>query len=101
MDDPNDNTLTDLERYKGDPKLFQLSRRVRKISKRMAKQERDWRVFTKDEVPKLARTSATANLRHELDELKKDHKALQNKFYGQWIAIALMLIKWLLDQIHK
>lgn len=100
MDDPNDNTLTDLERYK-DPNLFRLSRRIRRVSKRLAQLERNWRNFIKDEVPRLSKTSATANLRHELDELKKDHKALQNKFYGQWIAIALMLIKWLLDQIHK
>lgn len=101
MDDPNDNTLTDLERFKGDPKLFQLSRRIRKVSKRMAQLERNWRNFVKEEVPRLAKSSATTNLRHELDQLKKDHKALQNKFWGTIGAIALMLIKWLLDQIHK
>lgn len=101
MDDPNDNTLTDLERFKGDPKLFQLARRIRKVSKRQAQLERNWRNFVKQEVPTLAKTTATKALRAEMDQLKRDYRSLQGKFLGAVGAIALMIVKWLLDQIHK
>lgn len=99
-ENPDDNTLTDMERFK-DPNLFKLSRRVRKLSRRVAQMERNWRNFIRDEVPGFSRTGAVATLRKELDATKKDLKALQGKFWGAVGAIALMLIKWLLDQVHK
>lgn len=100
MDDPNDNTLTDLERYK-EPNLFRLSRRIRKISKRQASLEREWRAFLKEVVPGFARTSAVATLRRELDEIKKENRGFRSKLLGIVGAIALVIVKWVLDQLHK
>lgn len=100
MDDPNDNTLTDMERYK-DPDLFRLSRRIRKLSRRITQMERNWRNFVKEEVPRFAKSSAITTLRHEMDELKKANRALQSRIWKLVGAIVLMVIKWLLDQVHK
>lgn len=99
-DDPNDNTLTDLERYK-DPNLFRLSRRIRRVSKRMATLERALRAVVDKELPTYAKHSAVAAIRRELDELKKDQRGIRQKFLGTLGAIALLVVKWVLDQLHK
>lgn len=101
MDDPNDNTLTDLERYKGDPKLFQLSRRIRKVSKRMAQLERNWRNFVKSEVPRFARESVVTNLRKELEAERKKRIVVRNWLWGALGAIALKVLETAIERLMK
>lgn len=114
MDDPNDDTLTNIERLEEEfpeggvltptriRRAFLRTWQInRKLNRRLSLLEDALRHVMDKELPTYAKHSAVSTIRRELDEIKKENRGFRSKLLGIVGAIALVIVKWVLDQLHK
>ena len=97
-DFPPDQPITPTRIRRAFLRTWQLTRG---LDRRLETIERALQHVVDKELPTYGKHSALAAIRRDLEELKKEHRGIKQKFLGTLGAIVLMLLKWLLDQIHK